>query len=141
MTQVVICPQCGQRLRINIRKESYDRRIQISCTTCKKKFVVVARDPQGRSLRNREVETLVRLLGEMIQAAVANDTRVTEIVQAIKATGYDTTIFLDGSILLEESNETSEDRGRTPLVRDGEIAEGAFTNKDEAFMKNLRIKL
>ena len=136
MNQEVTCPQCGQKLRLTIRKESLGGKIQVSCTNCKNKFVVMARES-----REKKLETLVKTLSGALQAAITTDSKIQEIFQEIKTEGYDVVIFLDGTILLEEKNGTAEACEHAPLVHDGEVAEDAFTKTDEAFMKNLRIKL
>ena len=79
---------------------------------------------------------LVELLGKAIHDSLTESDEISEVVQLIRAEGFDVMLMLEASIALNEISE--EEEGEE--TAEGE-AVGPFTPNDLSFLRSLRISV
>jgi UDP-3-O-[3-hydroxymyristoyl] glucosamine N-acyltransferase len=84
---------------------------------------------------------LVRELTDAIGDVVLESNLVVEKVAKLRAAGYHPIFFIENAIGLERIVNSTAQIVVKPLVEDGQVVEGTFSQEDFGFLKRLRIKL
>jgi hypothetical protein len=149
------CPHCKKQLRLTIKEKSFGKEIEVTCSSCGGRFrttIPYPAETHRESFRQaagfsaidgedlRRLQPLVEEFGIALHDAVANDLRLREIVGKMRSAGYDASLMFEAVLGCNKCEDAeAEIHEPTPLVENGEVVPGAFTEEDEKWMKTYRI--
>ena len=143
----VQCPQCGWHMKMPMRGRYEGTRVGMRCGECHHVFkkVITMADrvsgvPSGRTkVSNPLLLEFGKTLCETMLSALGSNGLLNEQVEKLKEAGYEPNITIEFKVSLAGTG--AESREPTPLVKDGRIVPGAFSEQDQNELKVFHISL
>lgn len=150
----VSCTHCGKTLRLKVREESIGNEIEVTCPICNMAFRTIVypeNDQRSSPLLEddkdamndadlRRLQPLTEEFGAALHNAILTNPGVLEVVEKIRAAGYDIMLMLEAVMGCSKRNDAPNLHEPKSLVRDGKVVPGTITQNDENFMRKLHIK-
>ena len=84
---------------------------------------------------DERIKALLRELGEAINDAVTQSTRVAEVMQAIRGHGHEIALTLDANMAIAETAAPDGEPARTAEISSDDL----LTEDDQRFLRRLKI--
>jgi hypothetical protein len=88
-----------------------------------------------------QLERMMKKLGEAINESIAGSRSIADVIESVKASGYDVFMVLEVTVGLNRSGEQPESEPITHTGSEGQGPELRISRQDARFLESMKISL